>query len=340
MQLKEFKYGRDKNRWDEFVRRHPDATFFHLSDWHDIIDVSYRSFQPRYRYVEQAGEIIAVLPVTEVRRPLISPALISNPFAVSAGVLCRDPGSESEVLEALANENKDTGYLEIRGTHSALPEAWQTSNHFVNFEKRLAENHDQNLSEIPNRQRAVIRKADKHNLELTFHDDLERFHRVYSLSLRNLGTPIYPKIYFRKLFDHFAESICLVSVSHQGQDLTTALCFKFNDRLMPYYGGGVPQARDFNAYPWMYWQLMQWGVNNSLPVFDFGRSPNQSGPYAFKKNLGFSPTPLNYSFLPLKGKSPDLTGTSPVARQLISLWQKLPVSLTKVLGPVGAIYAV
>ena len=186
----------------------------------------------------------------------------------------------------------------------------------------------------------MIRKAEAKDLQLDIHRDLQRFLNVYSISLRNLGTPIYPKQYFRSLLEQFSEQILLVSAVGASTDLTTVLCFQYKDRLMPYYGGGINEARDFHAYPWMYWQLMKYGVDHQMPTFDFGRSPDKSGPYAFKKNLGFKPRKLNYCYLPLQGTVPDLTGNSRIAKQLIATWQKLPLPIANLVGPFGAVYAV
>jgi FemAB-related protein (PEP-CTERM system-associated) len=339
MKLTPFDFARDRQRWDEFVRSQAAGSFFHLSGWHQVIATSYGQFQPCYYLVEEQGEIQAVIPATLVKRPFTGTALISNPFAVSAGPLCASGCDIIQLLGLLAEAHANVDYLELRDVSSA-PDHWQTTQHFVNFAKTLTADHEENWLAIPNRQRAVIRKAEAKDLSLDTHRDLQRFLDVYSISLRNLGTPIYPKRYFHSLLEQFKEQIILVTVAAAGKDLTTVLCFQYKDRLMPYYGGGTIEARDFHAYPWMYWQLMKYGVDHQMPTFDFGRSPDKSGPYAFKKNLGFKPRKLNYSYLPLQGKVPDLTGSSGIAKHLISVWQKLPLPVANLVGPLGAVYAV
>ncbi len=340
MQLKTFDFDRDHQKWDAFVLKQSGASFFHLANWHKVIEASYRNFTPYYRYVEDGGEWLAILPATRVARPFAGTALISNPFAVSASILCTEGVRQSTVLDLLLSDKESYDYIELRDAITPLPEGWQTHQHFANFEKTLTSDHEENWLAIPNRQRAVIRKADQCELTFEFHQDLERFLRVYAISLRNLGTPIYPRRYFELLMSQFGSQVRIATVSKEGKDLTTVLCFAFQDRLLPYYGGGLPDARHFHAYPWMYWQLMKYGVDHQLPTFDFGRSPMASGPYAFKKNLGFTPRPLTYAALPIKGTPPDLTGESDVAKRLIQVWQHLPVQVTRWLGPVGAVYAV
>lgn len=340
MKLKAFDFARDHEAWDEFVLSHPDGTFFHLAKWHQVLNQSYRGFVPQYQMITEGSQIVAVLPACRLTRPFVGTALISNPFAVSAGPLFNPRSDYAQLTELLTAGVIDVDYIEWRDVNTPLPDHWQTHQYFVNFAKALGPDHEENFLSIPNRQRAVIRKAEEKNLRLEFHSDLERFLKVYALSLRNLGTPIYPKRYFAALIKDFGENLIIASAVANKEDVTTVLCFKHANRLMPYYGGGTPGARETHAYPWMYWQLMKYGVEHDLPVFDFGRSPDGSGPYAFKKNLGFSPRALNYAYLPIKGEVPDLTGTSPMAKTLIQTWQKLPVSLTRLIGPVGAVYAV
>ena len=49
----------DVLRWDAFVQRCPQATFFHLSAWREITEevFDHRTF---YLYAERAGEIIGI----------------------------------------------------------------------------------------------------------------------------------------------------------------------------------------------------------------------------------------------------------------------------------------
>jgi hypothetical protein len=69
-------------------------------------------------------------------------------------------------------------------------------------------------------------------------------------------------------------------------------------------------------------------------VFDFGRSKTGTGPYAFKRNWGFEPTPLCYEFRLAAGhKPPDLNPLNPKFRLLVAGWKRLPLPLATRLGP-------
>src|SRR3954471_19748568 len=55
-----------RKRWDAFVDAAPEARFFHRAGWREVIA---RSFGHRTHYftAERGGEIVGVLPLTEIR---------------------------------------------------------------------------------------------------------------------------------------------------------------------------------------------------------------------------------------------------------------------------------
>ena len=55
-------------------------------------------------------------------------------------------------------------------------------------------------------------------------------------------------------------------------------------------------ARDLAANDFKYWELMRRSCERGIKVFDYGRSKQGTGSYAFKKNWGFEPKPLHYEY--------------------------------------------
>ena len=64
--------------------------------------------------------------------------------------------------------------------------------------------------------------------------------------------------------------------------------------MLPFGGGGTWSARGLRANERMYYELMTHARRRGCTRFDFGRSKTGSGPYAIKKNWGFTPAPLTY----------------------------------------------
>ncbi|MCE7887352.1 MAG: FemAB family PEP-CTERM system-associated protein [Alphaproteobacteria bacterium PRO2] len=317
--------------WDDFVGNDPNGTFFHLTGWRNVMKNTF-GFKTFYLMEKVGGSVTGILPLAMVRRPLFGPALISSPLCVHGGGL----GSSAGLEEAAVKKAEALGvkYLELRGRPQHAKNMAASST-FFNFQRTLSNDHDENLKAIPRKQRAEVRKGIAADLETKTDQNFDLFYKIYATSVRNLGTPVFPKKYLENLIDIFGDAVEIMTVSHQGRPLTSVFSFKYKDRMIPYYGGGLPAARDHSAYPYMYWKLMERSVDNGFRIFDFGRSMRDSGAFAFKRNFGFEPEPLPYHYHLVKAASvPDVNPDNPRNKFLISAWKKLPLPAANILGPV------
>jgi hypothetical protein len=79
---------------------------------------------------------------------------------------------------------------------------------------------------------------------------------------------------------------------------------------------------------------MRRACNRGTTLFDFGRSKTGTGPYSFKRNWGFEPSPLRYEYRLYKRESvPQNNPTNAKYKLLIETWRKLPLGLVNRLGP-------
>jgi FemAB-related protein (PEP-CTERM system-associated) len=162
---------------------------------------------------------------------------------------------------------------------------------------------------------------------------------MYSESVRNLGTPVLAKRFFAALLDEFRDATDILTVTLAGKPVSSVMSFYFRDEVLPYYGGGTADARDVKANDFMYWELMRHAVPRGVTMFDFGRSKVGTGSYSFKKNWGFEPQTLPYQYHLVRApKVPDLSPLNPKYRAMIATWKRLPVPLSRVLGPMVARY--
>jgi FemAB-related protein (PEP-CTERM system-associated) len=193
------------------------------------------------------------------------------------------------------------------------------------------------LLAIPRKQRAEVRKGLENDLTIeTGHSasDLDRHYTVYAESVRNLGTPVFPKALMKQVLHHFGDEVDILTVTHEGRAVASVLSLYHKGTVMPYWGGGVWEARRLRANDVMYYALMNHAQQRGCTHFDFGRSKVDSGAYFFKKNWGFEPEPMAYAIRTADGQEPrDVNPNSPRYRAQIALWQKLPLSIANRLGP-------
>ncbi|HRV77583.1 MAG TPA: FemAB family PEP-CTERM system-associated protein [Thauera sp.] len=331
--------GEDAPRWDDFVRRCPQATFFHLSAWRDLMEevFDHRTF---YLYAERAGDIVGVLPLAEVRSRLFGHALVSLPFCVYGGIAtAEDAGPETlHALESKAEtlaQALGVQHLEYRNLQPRHEEWPRQAELYVTFRKEILPEVEANLLAIPRKQRAMVRKGIKNALVSEVDDTVDRFFALYADNVLRHGTPALPKRFFEQLKERFGEACEVLTVSSpEGKPLSSVLSFYFRDEVLPYYAGDDLAARELAANDFKYWELMRRACERGCKVFDYGRSKVGTGPYAFKKNWGFEPQPLSYEYRLYKRDSiPQNNPMNPKYRAFIALWKRLPIGVANRLGP-------
>jgi hypothetical protein len=93
-------------------------------------------------------------------------------------------------------------------------------------------------------------------------------------------------------------------------------------------------ARDLAANDFKYWELMRRACERGLKVFDYGRSKQGTGSYAFKKNWGFEPQPLHYEYCLYKRDSvPQNNPNNAKYKLLIETWRRMPIGWPTGSGP-------
>jgi len=325
------------DRWDRFVESAPGATFFHRAGWRRILE---RTFGQRshYLYAEEGGEIRGVLPLARQRSLLLGDALVSTPFCVYGGVAAADPAARAALERAALElaERLGVGHVEFRNT-APHRDDWERRVAFATFRKPIAPGPEQNLAAIPRKQRAEVRKGIERGLTAGARADAARCWDLYAASVHRHGTPVYARRYFPDLAREFGRDCEFYFVEQGGRSVASLVNFYFRDEVLPYYAGSAGEGRDGEVHPFMYWSLMNHAAARGARVFDFGRSPVESGGWSFKRNFGFEPQPLAYEYRLVRGRHlPEADPKSPRYARFAAIWRGLPRWLADTLGPWAA----
>ena len=287
---------------------------------------------------EQLGTVTGWLPLTEVRSVLFGKALVSSGFGVGGGILACGNDAARSLAETAKEHAVRGGFggIELRG--GAVPDGWESwSDKHCGFGRALAADDEAELLAIPRKARAEVRKGLGFGHRLTVGrgaSDLAAHYACYSESVRNLGTPVFPRALFRAMLEAFPDTSDILTVWHGETPLASVLSFYHDGAVLPFWGGGVFAARAARANEVMYYELMCHARRQGMTRFDFGRSKTGSGPYAFKKNWGFDPQPLTYAAWTDGGAARrNIDPTDASYYRKIELWKKLPLPLANTLGP-------
>lgn len=324
----------DVARWDAFVLACPEATFFHLSAWQKIIEAVFRH-KTFFIFAERAGEIVAILPLAQVKSVLFGHSLTALPFCVYGGVVGEPEACLALEAEADAIARRlGVQHLEFRNVDVRHGD-WPRQDLYVTFRKEIDPEVEANMLAIPRKQRAMVRKGIKFGLRSEVDANVDRFFALYADNVLRHGTPALPKCFFERLMLDFPGKCEVLTVlSPDGKPLSSVLTFYFRDEVLPYYAGDDLDAREFAANDFKYWELMRRACERGYRLFDYGRSKVGTGPYHFKKNWGFEPRPLSYEYRLYKRDSiPQNNPMNPKYRAFIALWRRLPIKLANTLGP-------
>ncbi|MBF0186513.1 MAG: FemAB family PEP-CTERM system-associated protein [Magnetococcales bacterium] len=328
----------DRAAWDRFVQDHPEGTFFHLSGWLTVLREAF-GHRSHALLVEDASGIRGLFPLARIRSVLFGDALISLPFCVYGGVLAIDESARLALEDAAMDLARELAvdHLEVRN-QTPRRDDWLRKDLYVGFRKEIDPDPSVNLMAIPRKQRAEVRRGIRNELVSVIESDTDRCWQIYAESVRNLGTPVFSRRYFRVLKEVFGEACEARVVEKDGEAVSAVLSFYYKNEVLPYYGGALWSARRIGAYPFMYWDLMGFAAReHAATLFDFGRSKKGSGSYNFKRYYGFEPTPLAYEYHLVKADSmPNVSPTNPKYRLFIEMWKRLPVPVASALGPMIA----
>ncbi|MFT4582920.1 MAG: FemAB-related protein (PEP-CTERM system-associated) [Gammaproteobacteria bacterium] len=324
---------RDLKSWDEYVNSHEEATFFHLSGWKRVFE---RSFNHRTHYLmcESDGVLLGVLPLVCVNSLLFGKSLSSLAFCAYGGVLASSDEAfrqlETAAIE-LARELK-VGALEFRYRRASGVDR-VGKDLYEYFSKPIDPDPDVNMKAIRSKQRNIIRKGIKNGLTARV-DTVDSFYTAFSESVRNLGTPVFPKKLFYEIAEAFPDQVEFLSAFDGDTIVSSSLLYYFRDEVCPYYWGGVEAARRLKGNDYLCWEIMCRAASRGCTLFDFGRSKKGTGSYKWKENLGFESHPLYYEYELIESKEmPNINPMNPKYRFFVEAWKHLPLPVTRVVGP-------
>jgi len=321
--------------WDAFVRSTPGGSPFHLLAWKRAVETAFRH-RAHYLMAVHGGGLEGVLPLFEVRGLLGGRGLVSVPYGVYGGVCATSAAAREALVGAsrqLAGRVK-ADYVELRhrsGQEADLP----TKSLYVTFSRPIESSEEANLNAIPRKQRRMTRQGLKHGLRPEFGlQHLDRFYDIYAHSVHSLGSPVFPRRLFHAIGQEFGKDCELLTIWKDSVPVSGVLTLLFEDQVLPYYGGARQEALAFAVNDFMYWELLCHAAKAGYRTFDFGRSREGTGAYNFKRHWGFEPVALPYQYVLLDGSQmPNLSPSNPRMHFAVEAWKRMPLPLTKVVGP-------
>jgi FemAB-related protein (PEP-CTERM system-associated) len=283
-------------------------------------------------------QVTGFLPLVLVKSWLFGRFLVGLPYLNYGGPVAHDPQTELKLIDRAVELADELGvkYLELRSTHDydhpRLNERLTTKAH---MRLDLPAHSDNLWKRLDCKVRNQVRKGEKNGLAVHWgtRDLLADFYAVFAQNMRDLGTPVYGKRLFREILEAFPDRAEFCVVRQTSRPVAAALLL---------HGWGVTEVpsasslRQFNhtnANMLMYWHLLRRAIERKQEVFDFGRSSRDSNTYKFKAQWGAEPHPAVWQYYLRQGPATSMRPENPKYQRMIKVWQRLPVALTRWIGP-------
>lgn len=326
----------DRAAWESFVASRPEASAYHSLVWCAIIREAFG--HPAYPLAAfRRGTIRGVLPLVLVSGKLFGSFLVSMPFVNYGGVLADDPRSSAALLSKAEELMRDLGArsVELRRVGDPRPDMPGRS-HKVTVHLRLDPDPDQLWRGFKDKVRNQVRKAWKNGLEAITGgaELLDAFYDIFCVNMRALGTPVYGKEFFAAVLRHLPDETRIISVWQNGRALAAGITYAHGHVMEMPWASSLPAFRHLCPNNLLYWEAIREACLQDRALFDFGRSSPGSGPCRFKTQWGAREKPLCWDYLlPPGHKPPDLTTANPKFQMAEAVWKRLPLPLTRMLGP-------
>jgi FemAB-related protein (PEP-CTERM system-associated) len=327
----------DQARIEEFLTRTDSATSYHRPAWGSIIEDCFG-----HRFIgliceEGDGSIRGVLPLVHMKSRLFGNFIVSMPYFNYGGVCATGSRAAESMLRTAVEIARDLGaeHIELRQQEN-LNNGMAVKTSKVSMRLPLRKNPKELWDSFPSKLRSQIRIPMRKGMKIRVGkvEELDGFYEVFSINMRDLGTPVYPKGFFRSILDRFRETTWVATVSMGSAPVAAGILAGYKDRIEVPWASSIRKYNPLSPNMLLYWTILEFASRQGYSVFDFGRSTAGEGTYRFKEQWGAKPVPMYWHYWVRPGASmPDLTNRNPKYRLAIEAWKRLPVPVTRILGP-------
>lgn len=326
----------DAEQWDAYVCNHPQSAFYHRYAWRGIIQRAFAHHSFYWVARDTDGVVRGILPVVRLQSALFGDFGVSIPFFNYGGVLADSDDIAQQLLSHAATSAKNVGmqHLEVRCTKPTGD--WPARTDKVSMILRLPDSEDALEAHVGSKIRAQIKRAQQQAPEVRIGslDLLDDFYAVFAQNMRDLGTPVYEKQFFRLILEAWPDQAHIIALRLGSKPVAAALLLGDRDMMEIPWASTLQSANAMNMNMLLYREVLGFSIQQAYRFFDFGRSSKDSGTYRFKKQWGAEPLQHYWHYwLDQSGTLPELKPDSPKFRLLIACWKKLPLPVANLIGP-------
>jgi len=321
--------------WQHAVSGLAHATLAHAPEWRTVIRNAY-GHEPLYLVATDDEGRTGALPAFLVRRPLVGSVAVSMPF-LDAGGPCAGSSAIAQALVRRLVEEASRLHATSVDMRCAdeLPLESAPMGHKVNMTLELTSDADRLWRQLDGSVRNQVRKAERNGLSIEFGgaEKLDAFHAIFAVRMHDLGSPVHSRGFFDAVFRSFGNRARVTIVRKGTTPVGGLIALAHNDTVTVPWASCLPEYFSLCSNMLLYWETIRSACSEGYARFDFGRSTRGSGTYRFKRQWGAVESPLYWYSIPIGAGKGHATGDGATAARLVGLWKRLPLSVTRRLGP-------
>jgi serine/alanine adding enzyme len=320
-----------------YIEQSASSSIYHHYAWGAVIA---KSFGHKSYYLiceDNNGSLGGILPMVHLKSLFFGNFLVSMPYFNYGGVCADNEENRDHLIgEAIKiAESLDASHIELR-QEELFNNGFPFKSEKVSMRLDLPLSPGELWKSFPSKLRSQIKVPQKAGISARIggKEELDNFYKVFSINMSHLGTPVYPKSFFRNILENFPSCTWICSVFLGKIPIASGFLVGFKKVLEIPWASSLRKYNKLGANMLLYWTVLQFACEKGFTVFDFGRSTTGGGTYKFKEQWGATPYPMRwYYWLRDDATLPEITPRNPKYRMAIELWKKMPVPITRFLGP-------
>lgn len=324
---------------DLFVENNMDGMIHHRTDYGVFFKYLY-GYKLHYLYAhDSAGVVQGVMPLLLTKHWLTGLRLVNMYGSNYGGIL----SSDANITAALADASVELGrkmrvdrieYMSL----SPIPTQYDIypSRNKVTMWVPVCSDEDQQWKLVHSKSRNQIRKAQKSEcrIESGGVEYVDEFYRIYTKRMRELGTPPYAKILFTRLLEYWPQYTRVFLVRLNGVCVGGGFVRWYKEIMEILWAATLKEYNSYCPNLFMYWEVLKFAIAKKMKWFDLGRCDPDGPTYHFKERLGGQKRMLYYyTWVPEGSEFIAFSPESDRYRWKVALWKKLPLPLTRLVGP-------
>ena len=302
-------------------------------------------------------KICGVLPLVLMKHFYFGNRLCSLPFFDTGGVLADNEDAAKALMEkaiAMAHDVKanfidmrfseyaqDSSHVARQAAAAVCPEQSEADCQSLMPEKvrlvlELPDASKTLYASFKSKLRSQINRPRKAGLTVQIggKELIDPFYDVFSINMRDLGSPVHSKKIFQNVLKYHEHKAKIFMVYKDNMPVAGSVIIGFKDQVENPWASALREYSRMSPNMLLYWSMLEFACDNGYKYFNFGRSTVGEGTFRFKSQWGAKPLPLHWQRFVFNQETEKQSSPSKMEfEKAINLWKKIPVPVTKVIGP-------